>query len=214
MNNNNNPQEAQFVETTGKVMSDTSPLSVTINIKEAWCLVSALQLVDRHPQVSEGLKTLLKSVASQFQTAISNLHPEAETLIQMGWDPTHDVQTDKTARRVVHTAWEVYPDEPGMNTFFGRPQDWGNKSKWLYIPTIFTAMEYESHVHLWINAPQMPVHEALKMASGLITTILLPGERPEKCGNTFLDEDDFWEDSWGEIPEFFDEEPDYEESYD
>lgn len=202
--------EAQFMEITRKVMSDTRPQQLEIDVKSMWLLVSALQLVVKHPGLSALMKQALTRIARQFQNGVTGIHPEAETPMQMGWNSAYDVNDKgEPAPQVLHHAWEIYPDEKDMNTFFGRPQDWGDKSKWLYVPVVFEAMGYENHVHLWVNKPEMKPHEVIRMAAGLITTMMQPGEDAEICGNEFLAQDDFWQEAWGEMPPHF--EPDEED---
>ncbi len=82
--------EQRFMEITRRVMSDETPLVTHILIKEAWLLVSALQLATRHPGISPYLRDALIDIARQFQGAIVAIHPEAEEPLNMGWDPQHD----------------------------------------------------------------------------------------------------------------------------
>ena len=107
-------------------------------------------------------------------------------------------------RKHTTNAWELYPTE--NQAFLGRPQDWGNKTKWTHLAVTLQAGEYTNHVHIWYQKPDASQHEILEAASALICTILLPGLCPELCGDNFLDEDDFWDEDWGAPPEFFNEE--------
>lgn len=86
--------EQQFLQTTAKVMTDKTPLSLTIRIQDAWLLVSGLQLATRHPGVTDQMKELLEAIARQFQGAIVQAHPEAHPLLEMGWDSTYDMESE------------------------------------------------------------------------------------------------------------------------
>lgn len=84
--------EQQFLGITRRVMSDDRVLPVEISIKEAWLLISGLQLATRHPEISEHMRNALTDIARQFQGAITDLHPEAQAPLEMGWNSAHDVQ--------------------------------------------------------------------------------------------------------------------------
>lgn len=68
-------------------MSDETPLPVTISIKQAWLLISGLQLAVRHPEMSDLMRQDLEHIGKQFQQPIIELHPECYLLIEHGWIP-------------------------------------------------------------------------------------------------------------------------------
>lgn len=78
------------IEIVRECMTDERPLDVKITVKDAWLLVSALQLATRHPELSMYMKDALFSTARQFQVAIEAVHGEAHELIEMGWDTRFD----------------------------------------------------------------------------------------------------------------------------
>lgn len=82
--------DEQAMEIVRECMTDERPLTVNITIKDAWLLVSAIQLATRHPELSVYTKDSLFSTARQFQTAIENVHWEAHELMEMGWDTQYD----------------------------------------------------------------------------------------------------------------------------
>lgn len=82
--------DEQAMQITAQVMSDERPLQVTISIKEAWLLISALQLVCRHPGISTHMKDDFEHIARQFQDSIVEQHPVAQAVIEMGWDTRYD----------------------------------------------------------------------------------------------------------------------------
>lgn len=86
--------EAKFMKIGTKVMSDDTEIEVTIDIKQAWVLVSGLQLLCRHPGVSPQMKDIWTHTGRQFQEAILVEHPEAEELMEMGWNTDFDVDED------------------------------------------------------------------------------------------------------------------------
>lgn len=86
--------EKKFFEIGHRVMSDDTEIETVIDIKQAWVLVSGLQLLCRHPEVSEQMKTIWTHTGRQLQEAIVTLHPEAEELIEMGWNTDFDVDTN------------------------------------------------------------------------------------------------------------------------
>ena len=83
--------EAQYMTITRQVITDESPLEVSVRIAESWILVSALQLVTRHPGLGDAMKQGVERAARQFQAAIAERHPEAGPLLEMGWNPAYDV---------------------------------------------------------------------------------------------------------------------------
>lgn len=83
--------EKKYVEITAKVMSDKTPLQVDIDIMSAWLLVSSLQLAVKHPGLSNPMKTMLTRIARTFQARIAEHHPEADELLNMGWNEAYDV---------------------------------------------------------------------------------------------------------------------------
>lgn len=80
----------QYMRIARRVMRDETPLNLTITISNAWILVSALQLATRHPVMGQPLRQHLEHIARQLQAAIVERHPEAEALLEMGWQPEHD----------------------------------------------------------------------------------------------------------------------------
>jgi hypothetical protein len=86
--------EERFIQVARRVMTDSTPLPVTISITDAWLLVSALQLATRHPGLSGPMSRALKRIAGEFEQSIVNVHPDARVPLDMGWNPIHDVRED------------------------------------------------------------------------------------------------------------------------
>lgn len=49
----------------------------------------------------------------------------------------------------------------------------------------------------------MSDNDAKTLFRDLIITIMIPGRDEKECGNTHLAEDDFWQESWGNMPPHF-----------
>jgi len=81
----------EYVAIAERCMVDDSPLPVTIDIKGAWFLVTALQLAARHPAIGSRLKKQIQDVGRQFQGAIEHVHPEAHELLEKGWHSRFDI---------------------------------------------------------------------------------------------------------------------------
>jgi hypothetical protein len=73
-----------------EVMMDEDMIQVNISVKQAWLLVSAIQLAVRHPELHEPTVTALTETARQFQAAVVAVHPDLDTLAEMGWNPIYD----------------------------------------------------------------------------------------------------------------------------
>lgn len=82
--------DRQAEEIVRECMTDERPLTVHITIKDAWLLISAIQLACRHPELSVYMKDSLFSSAKMFQQQVEAVHPEAHELIEMGWDTRFD----------------------------------------------------------------------------------------------------------------------------
>jgi len=83
--------ETKFKVITAHVMSDEQPLAIEISIKSAWLLLSGVQLVTRHPGLHSRTKEEFEHIGRQIQEAIRDVHPEADELMEMGWNPEYDV---------------------------------------------------------------------------------------------------------------------------
>jgi hypothetical protein len=62
------------------------PINVFITRQDLWCLVSALQLVCRHPELthSSHLGRQLETLGRHLQTAVPDT-PELAQLLEAGW---------------------------------------------------------------------------------------------------------------------------------
>lgn len=83
----------------GKAMADTTELPVTIQIRDAWMLLSAVQLASRHPELPPLLRQRIEEVGRQFQAAIAARHPDTSIVLEAGWNPEFDQPTAGSKRR-------------------------------------------------------------------------------------------------------------------
>lgn len=82
--------DREFIEIGSRVMADMTRLEVNIDIRSAWLLVSLLQLASRHPGISQDMDRFARQIAMQFQNSVTERHPEAAPLFQLGWNKQLD----------------------------------------------------------------------------------------------------------------------------
>jgi hypothetical protein len=206
--------EKQALEITAKAMTDNRPVGCEVSVKEAWIIASSLMFVVKNANVGKMFKDWMVQTSKKFEAAVVALHPDAKAVLSMGWDSAYDhieYAPTSSGLKSICNVWAIYTegledDEPALAEF-SRPQDWGDP-KYMYRVYTIEALGYRNEVHCWLDK-KVQEHEHLQMFAGLLTQILTPGQRREICANTHLREDDFWRESWGEMPPHF-EEDDYE----
>lgn len=185
-----------------------------INKYEAWCLVGVIQMVHRHLNFkSSPAAQATRRLADQITSAIADYDVLSQVL-QAGWDESLDIKVNpQTSNQPViaeivevHNAWTVYGlDEDGKKPFatFSRPQDWGDRSRWHYekfrFEWVTEGKHYINHVHCWTDIKE-PKQGYPALFAPLIVQILMPSRDPRLCGQSYLDEEDFWDEAWGEMP--------------
>lgn len=80
------------LQIAAQVITDKTPVRVHIEVKDLWLIVVGIQLASRHPEVSVVVKEMWEYLARYFQSMIVEIHPEAESVIEKGWHPEHDVE--------------------------------------------------------------------------------------------------------------------------
>lgn len=110
-----NDEQARQIATA--CMSDEKPLTVEITIKDAWLLLSGIQLATRHPELSVYMKDALFESGLKFQSAVEAVHPEAHEFIEMGWDKSLDGMDN------LDEYDGVIPDSEDDFLQFGEPDD-------------------------------------------------------------------------------------------
>nr|WP_011475446.1 hypothetical protein [Streptomyces sp. 44414]ABC67384.1 pRL2-21 [Streptomyces sp. 44414] len=66
------------------------PVSLTMQRKDLFLVLMAIQTANRFPGTSPQIARLMESVGRQIQDAVVD-DPELYTLAETGWDPAHDV---------------------------------------------------------------------------------------------------------------------------
>lgn len=93
-----------------------------------------------------------------------------------------------------------------MLSVSSRPQDWGDPA-WNYhfvkLQAKWNDTIYINNCHLW-TTKTYDLHELIGTFGTAIGMILQPGKPPEICDRSHLQEDDFWDKEWGEMPPYFD----------
>lgn len=118
----------------------------------------------------------------------------------------------------VHNVWTLYylnPDgsqaEQPLACAGQRPQDWGDRERWTYHRFRFEwqtapdsrAQHWINNFHGWTDLKLEP-SEYPNLFAPVMSQILWPGTVWQLCGNQFLHEDDFWRESWGPMPPYYD----------
>lgn len=223
--------DEEFMRLARPAMTDPTPLPVSISIADAWSLVSALQFTVRISQTGPQFKARLKDIAHQFQGAIEDAHPQVTRVLNMGWDSAYDVPAtpkaaqegevgepptgDAPLKEVINAFAIHWNDKPGEAHWceLRRPQDWGHP-RWMYRKYVLEAMGCRHEAHCYADKALSDL-DHLQLFSSLLTTIAqtYPPTRREVCDRSHLQEDDFWEESWGPRPPYVetDEEDDLDD---
>src|SRR5689334_6023506 len=72
-------------EITQRIMRDGTAIVTNLTTSDAWLLLGAIQQTLRYP-IKAAVRMQFVSIATQLQTAILRIHPEAKELIADGWD--------------------------------------------------------------------------------------------------------------------------------
>lgn len=84
--------EAAHMAALVPMMKDEHPLVVSILVRDAWMLVSAIQFAATASDLSDAQRQWMTHIARQFQGAIANTHPEVAHILEMGWHREFDVE--------------------------------------------------------------------------------------------------------------------------
>lgn len=115
----------------------------------------------------------------------------------------------------VHNAWAIHGLNPDGSLAkqpiaqFARPQDWGDP-RWVYHRFRFwwltpgDGKRYVSNAHCWTDLKLDEPGRYPELFAHLVCQIMIPGVPAELCGRDYLANDDFWRESWGEMPPFYD----------
>ena len=69
-------------------------MQITIDWMDVWHIVSTMQLVCRHPDISPAHRKEIKRVAKQLQQALAAIDPRLDRILEKGWHSAYDVKKD------------------------------------------------------------------------------------------------------------------------
>jgi hypothetical protein len=87
--------EQKHLEAIRPAMTDDNSLHIGIKIRDAWVVITGLQLAASHPGISQVQKNWMIHVARQLQASIVAVHPEVAEIIEMGWHREYDQPVKK-----------------------------------------------------------------------------------------------------------------------
>lgn len=70
-----------------QILMDRHPVIVEMRMREAWLIVTSLQLAAQHPSVNGRGKRQLEAIARELQKAIVARHPGTEQILEEGYLP-------------------------------------------------------------------------------------------------------------------------------
>ena len=215
--------EEEFAEIIQSAFTGDKPdILVQMNGVKAYAIVALLQFAERGLPAGHSLKGHCQDLGRQIQAAVVEAiaDPRIAEILELGWDPEYDHVEQPAPTIEVHNAWTIYGMDNAHTVaeqplaMHGRPQDWGDPERWTSHRTRFewaTAPDgrtYINHCHCWTDLNLESPARYLELFAPLIVQILMPGEPAQLCGRDYLQEEDFWDKSWGQQPPFYDLPPD------
>lgn len=91
MHINHHPDEERHFRTVEKVMTDKRPFAVQSSVADVWMMISALQFCTRVDHLAPQTREWFERIARGLVHVIAATHPTAVELVEMGFDPQHDV---------------------------------------------------------------------------------------------------------------------------
>jgi len=117
--------------------------------------------------------------------------------------------------KLITQVWTIVASKPlpdgTLWSEMRRPQDWGDP-KWTHRVFAYVKDEYSQGVHCWVDVP-MSETEMIELFRPLITQVFIPGTPVWLCGAEFMDEDDFWDEKWGDMPPFYPDGDEHDEGW-
>src|SRR6185295_18758573 len=74
--------ESKAMEITAKMMTDITPLAMSMEVRIAMFVVTAIQLAQEHPLISRWMKDRLSKIIDRFGRPIVALYPDTKELIK------------------------------------------------------------------------------------------------------------------------------------
>lgn len=106
--------------------TDEEPIGVTIAIRDAWILISVIQLACRAPALHQPLKDHIRQIADQLAAPIIARYPTAAEAIQMGWDEAYDTTAEEEWDAYLDEDVDDYGDEGPSDAFPRDDDDYGD----------------------------------------------------------------------------------------
>lgn len=78
------------MELSKRVFGDESAVMINLTVAQVWIAVTNFQFVVIHPDLPVTMRKMVTHIAHQFETAIIAIHPDAEDLLDAGWDRKQD----------------------------------------------------------------------------------------------------------------------------
>lgn len=85
-------QMRRDMEKVSKVLTDKTAVLVSTQIGQLWLMISTMQLATRHPGMAKAMRAEIEQIGRQLSRAIVEMHPEVADILEMGWQPEHDVE--------------------------------------------------------------------------------------------------------------------------
>lgn len=184
------------------------PVNISTDGMTTFMLIAQLQLALRHPGNKGGYADSVRELAINLQNQLISRLPELKPILDQGWHPEFDLSINQRIVNV-HNVYTLYSDaEENGNKFMSvssRPQDWGDP-RWNYhfvkFETKLDNTIYINNAHLW-TTEKFDLQELMANFGQAIALVMVPGRPPEICDRSYLQEDDFWCEEWGELPPYF-----------
>ena len=206
----NLPQE--YIKAVGQLKE--LPVHLQTDGLTIFMLIAQLQLALRHPGNAGESADKTRELAIDLQNQLRSRVPDIKPILDRGWHPEFDMSANERIVNV-HNVYTLYSaeDEKANNflSISSRPQDWGDRgtfvplsleerlgrfaSAWNYhfvkVELKYDNTIYINNAHLW-TTKEMNIPELTGTFGGALGLIAEPGQPPEICDRSHLQEDDFW----------------------
>ncbi len=86
-----NPAEKRDLKVLKEVAAQAIYIAPAMHITDGFHIVSALQLVTRHPDLSPAHRAEIVRIARQFQQALAEIDQRLDPILEKGWHSAYDV---------------------------------------------------------------------------------------------------------------------------
>lgn len=84
-----------FDELIEQIGRDNTPIEMLTTPARLFILVAQLQLALRHPDNTGSSAAIARAMTENMAKVLYLYHPEAQRLIEMGWQPAHDITREE-----------------------------------------------------------------------------------------------------------------------